>query len=912
MPAVTAATLQESAPEVASAASPAGSPLGSPVNPPSSAHAVERFAPGKLLAGGRYRIIGLLGKGGMGEVYRADDLRLGQPLALKFLPERWAQDPTALGRLLDEVRIARHVSHPNVCRVYDVVEVAPEAGTAPVNFITMEFVDGEDLASLLRRIGRLPQGKAVQVARELCAGLAAAHERGVLHRDLKPANIMIDGRGHARIMDFGLAGIGPGPGGAGTFRAGTPAYMAPEHLAEGRVSVQSDVYALGLVMYELFTGESVFAGRTIPEIRREHELGHSPRASRVMPDIDPTVERVIGLCLEKDPAQRPASALAVASALPGADLLSAVVAAGETPSPELLAAARERRGMGPIAATVCLGLALALMAVVAAMNDARAVFRLAPMDKPPEVLIERAREVVQAMGYAAPPLDSMSGFRTEEEYLDDRLEHGLASEVWARLESARPPAISFWYRQGPRYIDAVLAQELVTLDEPVMVDPGALGVRMDTRGRLVEFRAIPPERGPAERAAGDAPEAPGWPVLFAAAGLEQGAFVEAEPVGLAPVPIDRRLAWTIKPEEADRAGLPPYLRIEGGQREGRPVYFMVAGPWNKAAETPDVAEERASAQRTMWALILIGIPVLLAPVIGAFVLARRNLRAGRGDRRGAGRVAVFVLAAEMVWWALWCDHTTAAGDLDRAIMALGNAVLGAGLVWLCYIALEPIARRRWPRTLISWSRLMAGRWRDPLVGRDVLLGIVGGAAWMVMAAGADFVAEWRTGTRLLPRTIDPALLNPWRAIGMLADLVVVGVALPMLAMVPLLLLRGEKTGAMRWVGIAGFWLLAAILGFFYWALLVQESGARTLEYSTYEHFVVGVVSSLATFFALWRLGMLATIAGYGAAWILITMPVTLRMGEWSGTSSMLALGAVAAAAGFAFWNVMAGREVGRV
>src|SRR5882724_8479216 len=157
-----------------------------------------RFIPGTIL-GDRYRIVGLLGAGGMGEVYRADDLKLSQPVALKLLPESLEQDPVRLARLLSEERIARQISHPNVCRVYDAAEVDGH------HVITMEYVDGENLASLVRRIGRLSHDKAVQLARQICAGLAAAHDQGVLHRDLKPANVMIDGRGRARITDFGLA-----------------------------------------------------------------------------------------------------------------------------------------------------------------------------------------------------------------------------------------------------------------------------------------------------------------------------------------------------------------------------------------------------------------------------------------------------------------------------------------------------------------------------------------------------------------------------------------------------------------------------------------------------------------------------------------------------------------------------------
>ena len=149
-----------------------------------------RFLPGTLLLE-RYRVVALLGRGGMGEVYRADDLTLDQPVALKFLPEALASDADALERFRNEVRTARRVSHANVCRVYDVGEVERQP------FLSMEYVDGEDLASLLRRIGRLPGDKALEIGRQLCAGLAAAHREGVLHRDLKPANVMLDGRGLA-------------------------------------------------------------------------------------------------------------------------------------------------------------------------------------------------------------------------------------------------------------------------------------------------------------------------------------------------------------------------------------------------------------------------------------------------------------------------------------------------------------------------------------------------------------------------------------------------------------------------------------------------------------------------------------------------------------------------------------------
>jgi serine/threonine-protein kinase len=172
-----------------------GAALSATSHPTIAAHAAgtplpsgssQRFLPGQML-GGRYRIVAPLGRGGMGEVYRADDLKLGQPVAIKLLPRGLEQDEELLERMRNEVRLSLRVTHPNVCRVYDIGEVDGR------HFLSMEYVDGEDLASLLRRIGRLPSDKAVDVARQLCAGLAAAHGEGVLHRDLKPASVMIDG-----------------------------------------------------------------------------------------------------------------------------------------------------------------------------------------------------------------------------------------------------------------------------------------------------------------------------------------------------------------------------------------------------------------------------------------------------------------------------------------------------------------------------------------------------------------------------------------------------------------------------------------------------------------------------------------------------------------------------------------------
>ena len=339
----------------------------------------------------------------MGEVYRADDLRLGQPVALKLLPETLRHDPVRLAQFHNEVRTARQVSHPNVCRVYDIGEADG------LLYLSMEYVDGEDLASSLRRIGRFPEDKATDIARQLCAGLAAAHQRGVVHRDLKPANVMLDGDGRVRVMDFGLAAIGR----VEDIRAGTPAYMAPEQLLGREVTAKSDIFALGLVLYELFTGRRAFTAATVAELVSQHESLSIAPPSSLVSALDPAIERAILRCLAPEPDRRPASALAVSAALPGGDPLAAALAAGETPSPEMVAAAGEGAGLS---ARVAWPVFLAVLAGIAAAFWM--ALRTSPLDRmrpeyTTEVLAQKARDAVRQLVSAGRPRDEAAGFRVE-------------------------------------------------------------------------------------------------------------------------------------------------------------------------------------------------------------------------------------------------------------------------------------------------------------------------------------------------------------------------------------------------------------------------------------------------------------------------------------------------------------------
>jgi serine/threonine protein kinase len=666
------------------------------------------FTPGTILAD-RYRIIGLIGRGGMGEVYRADDLKLGQPVALKFLPKALADDSVRRERLFAEVRIARQVSHPNICRVYDISEFEGR------HFLTMEYIDGEDLASLLKRIGSLHGAKALDVARQLCAGLAAAHDKGVLHRDLKPANVMIDGRGRVRITDFGLA-VAADEEVNDADVSGTPPYMAPEQFAGKGASVRSDIYALGLIFYEVFTGRRAFDAKTLAELRSKKETSSPTAPSEIARDIDPIVERVILRCIEKDPRQRPASAAQVAAALPGRDPLAAAIAAGETPSPEMVAASGSDEGLKPWIAWVCLALIIFGLGALVAIErrfDSN-IMNSISMEKPPEVLAQTARDILSDVGYTDPAADSAFGFISAGKYLDYVEKNDRSPNRFEKLPSF---LIQFWYRQSPLILFHRGPSSGVTRTDPPFTNNGESIVWLDPRGRLTGLRVIPQnnkkESGPVQQ--------PDWSALFKRAGLDKAEYTSVEPESIPPVFADTQAAWTGKlPDFPDTV-----VRIEAAAYRGKPVVWELIVPsWDNysTAALPSVQLLPGTGNKV--GDIIGAIVAILLLVVGPAVFARRNLRLGRGDRSGAFRLASFAAILMGIAWIFREHHVAAISEMDLFFLSAEQWLLIAGWLWLIYIALEPYARRRWPEALVGWNRLLAGKFRDPLVGRDLLCGLL--------------------------------------------------------------------------------------------------------------------------------------------------------------------------------------------
>ncbi len=666
-----------------------------------------RFAPGTTLLN-RYRIISMLGTGGMGEVYRADDLHLHQRVALKFLTRDLIGDPDRLLRLQKEVRIARQVSHPLVCRVHDIAEVDGET------FLTMEFIDGEDLGSLLKRIGRLPEGKAIEIAKQLCAGLAAVHEKGIVHRDLKPRNVMIDGRGQARLTDFGLAMAADSIPTA-EFRSGTPAYMAPEQLAGKAPTVQSDLFALGLVLFEMFTGRRAYQARGRQELARLYEDQKPSSVCDLVPGLDPRVGKIIRQCLELEPSQRPASAQAVADALPSGDPLATALAEGRIPSPEVVANAATEGSLKPRVATALLTATVLGVLLVAALAERATVSGLAPMNRPPEALAARARTVLDRLGCTDLPADVRYGFFYDYDYLDYTVDADAGVDRWLALIKGQVPAIVFWFRQSPQYLVAGgmtprLYPGRVTAADPAPSLPGSASVNLDASGRLIEFTHVP------QRQAGESPpgEASDFKQLFDEAKLDWSYAHEIAPTWTPPFFAEKQFAWQAKRVDVDDAP----VRVEAATQAGKVVFFKVLhGPWEQPESLRGPLQNESPAFQYLYAGLFCSI------IAGAFWLARRNLRRGLGDATGATRLALFLFACHLLCMALVADHVPSfRSEVVWLMKALGFAGLWSGLCGLLYFALEPYVRRRWPWRLISWNRLLAGRFRDPMVGRDLLIG----------------------------------------------------------------------------------------------------------------------------------------------------------------------------------------------
>lgn len=822
------------------------------------------FVPGTVLAG-HYRIVALLGRGGMGEVYRADDLQLGESVALKFLPPRLTHDPVALDRLRKEVRTARGITHPNVCRIHDMGEAEGQA------FISMEYVDGEDLSVALKRMGRPSEEKAIEITHQICLGLAAVHDAGVIHRDLKPANIMIDGRGNVRLMDFGVAGAQKDLA-VQRRVAGTPRYMAPELAKSGKATVSSDIYALGLVLYEVFTGKRADIGEPFPG----KEPSTTPSTpSSIVTGIDPLVERAIMRCLEVDADERPASVYALLNALPGGDPLAAAVAAGQTPSPEMVAAAGGEGMLGRRIALFCLAwVPIGLGLVFWLAQEAWWLNQDKHQYEHPEVLTSKARELLKQWGYELSSVHA-TGY----------------------LYKGKAPDLHFWYRQRPNnsgffvngYYNRLTTTERsaarVTPINPAYRFPGEVYVRLDLSGRLHEFRATPIEDwGP------KTPEAPpDWDEWFpiSATGMKLSALTSIDEMFPPGMDFQHLQAW----KGYDEARSEPFF-VQVASFRGKPVSYLRedASLFKWAASDRGMAFGRSP-------VVSFTDGVFLALVaIGSF-LAWRNIRSGRSDRRGAWRFALsFFLVGVMSWALLTSSYNT------------GHFVIGgaqwlheAALIWLFYLAMEPYVRRLWPQTLIAWSRLVGGRGREPLVGRALLLGACSGILAALLALLYRMLPVWIGGeSDALLALVSPLTLEgPMASTGYFLRVILGAIHAGFWWLFVLLCLyRGFsfllRKPALVWVAL--FASVSVLL--FYLEGLAGPAG-----------WISAGIHALLGMWIITRLGVLSFCIHMIAIRLLTFTPITTDFSVWYASSGVIAALIMAAFALFGFYYSQGGRSL---
>ncbi len=267
-----------------------------PPAPPLAAPALGSAALAAL--GQRYDILAEAGHGAMGSVYKARDRETQQVVALKLVKPEFASDQTMMERFKNELLFARKITHKSVCRVYDFNRIGGVAYTS------MEFVEGESLRSVLSRFGGIPLRKAIDLTLQICSGLKEAHAQGIVHRDLKPENVMIDSQGNVKIMDFGIARSMESATRLTGSMMGTPAYMAPEQVSGKPVDYRTDIYSLGLVLYEVFTGKQAFVAENPVAVALKQVQGTPVPPHEIEPTIPVSIERAILKCLEKEPGKR--------------------------------------------------------------------------------------------------------------------------------------------------------------------------------------------------------------------------------------------------------------------------------------------------------------------------------------------------------------------------------------------------------------------------------------------------------------------------------------------------------------------------------------------------------------------------------------------------------------------------------
>jgi serine/threonine-protein kinase len=506
------------------------------------------------------------------------------------------------------------------------------------------------------------------------------------------------------------------------------------------------------------------------------------------------------------------------------------------------------------------------------------------LDLTPEVLKQKAREMVARLGYAERPVDTASDLRYDTDFQEYVEKNDKPHPDWDAVLAARPSVLGFWYRQSPDHMlaegfrDQLLSPGIVTRNDPPTVLSGMINLELDPQGRLTYFQAIPPQK----ESAGPSAATFDWNLLFAAAGLDPAQFQKAEPTWNSLADSDTRMAWT-----GMWPGTTRPLRVEAAALHGKPVFFSLIGDWTKPdrVKTPEQSTGKKVQQ-------YVTIALVLSFFFGMIRLARLNYRQGRGDREGALRLAWVMFALEILLWLCRGHMVASIATLGSLMIAISTALFVSGTTWMLYLALEPWVRRRWPQTVISWSRLLSGQFRDPLVGRDILFGVMLGVVWILLfqlraipmmhlgAAPGLYQTEYLMGGRealgAWLMQIPASILGTLQFFFLLLGLKVV--------------LRKEWLAAIAFV-----------------ALFALPQGLSS-SYAAVEVPAWILIYAIAVLI-VYRFGLIPLACAIFTINMLANVPFTADFSAWYMTTSVLALLSVVALAGWGFYQSLGGEPL---
>ncbi len=486
--------------------------------------------------------------------------------------------------------------------------------------------------------------------------------------------------------------------------------------------------------------------------------------------------------------------------------------------------------------------------------------------------------MITKLGYLDQPLDSADGVILKRDYLLYIYQHDPSPTRWNRLRTEGSNAYRFWYRQSPRYFETF---EEISVSNPAMDVSGMTTVYLDMAGRLRWFVGVPPQREPA---AGDK-QTPDWSIPFREAGLDMANF---QPVASTSVPLhayDARAAWDgFEPAHPELK-----THVEAAAFHGKLIYFETVYPWDQP--TRQEQPQQTTGDRVLTSTL---IAVYLSALVGGTMLARRNLRLGRGDLRGATRLALAFFILRLPLW-LFAQHHNGlpASEFELLVRSLAIGLFNSCFLGVLYLALEPFVRKRWPRRIISWNRLLAGGYRDPLVGRDALLGAVFGGGLVLLSVLGPIVQKWIGRPPVLAVTPGSEFLGVNLFLAFVSQLT----AALFIALITLfLLLLFVFVLRREWLALFVLWILLAFIQVLLFGVVLATVP------------LVSVLALLAIA-VLYRYGLLASIAAMFVWHLWVFYPMTTELTAWYATGFTIALAICVAVVAYGFYTSLAGQSL---